>query len=139
MIQRMIAQSRSVSKVSRIPKEFLPECNNFKNEGRDSTMGDLVTIWADGASIPAIVRLIRGKTELLRGMDIIKKLDITSNFGGNQRNADQSEWEMMTFNAKYHCVFSLVPTSCAYTKLNEYFGKLRGSKIESLQVQGDYG
>ena len=33
----------------------------------------------------------------------------------------------------------LGPTACAYAKLNEYFGKLQSSKIESAQSQGDFG
>ena len=46
---------------------------------------------------------------------------------------------MMTFNEKRHWVFPLVPTACAYTKLNEYFGKLRSPEIEAPQLQGDFG
>ena len=33
----------------------------------------------------------------------------------------------------------LVPTDCAYARLNEYLGKLRGSKIEVAQRQGHFG
>ena len=36
-------------------------------------------------------------------------------------------------------VFPLVPTACAYAKLNEYFGKLRGGEIEVLQAKSDFG
>ena len=46
---------------------------------------------------------------------------------------------MMTFNEKHRLVFPLVSNSRDYAKLYEYFGKLRGSKIEVLQVQGDFG
>ena len=84
---------------------------------------------------PARVRLILGKTELLPGMDIIRKLDIAVRFGGAQFKVGQSEWEMTTFHEKYHWVFPLVPSDCDYAKLNEYFGKLQNSEIEVLQVQ----
>ena len=70
-------------------------------------------------------------------MDIIKKLDLTVNFGSHQLNVGQSEWEMMTFNEKNHWVLPLVPTACAYAKLNEYFAKLRGLEIEVPQVHCD--
>ena len=49
--------------------------------------------------------LIRGETELLSAMDIIKKMDLTVNFGINQFELGQSEWEMMTLNDKHHWVF----------------------------------
>ena len=102
-------------------------------------MGDAIPIWADGAFTPVRVMLIRGRSELLSGMGIIKKVDSTVNFGRNQCKVGKSEWKMMAFSEKHHCVFPLAPTSCAYTKLNEYFGKLRGLGIEDLQVQGDFG
>ena len=102
-------------------------------------MGTAIPIWAQGNSKPARVILIRGKSELLSGMDIVRKLDIAVRFRGDQFKVGQSEWEMMTFNAKNRWVFPLVPTSCAYDKLNEYFRKLRNSKIEAMQAQGDFG
>ena len=40
---------------------------------------------------------------------------------------------------KQHLVFPLVPAACAYTKLGDYFGKLRKSQMLVLQVQGDFG
>ena len=45
----------------------------------------------------------------------------------------------MTFNAKHRWVLPLAPTACAYSKLNGYFGKLRGLEIEVLQARGDFG
>ena len=101
-------------------------------------MGASIPIWADGTSAPALVRLILGKTELLSAMCIIKKLDLTVNFGIAQFKVGQSEWRTMTFNGKHRLVFPLVPTACAYAKSNEYFGKLRGLAIEGLQLQGDF-
>ena len=71
-------------------------------------------------------------------MGIIKKLDLTSNVGGNRFKFGQSECGMVTFNEKHRWVFPLVPTACAYAKLNEYIGKLRGLRIGVLQVQGDF-
>ena len=54
----------------------------WNHVGRDAAMGDAIPIWADGASKPARVRLIRGKAELLSGVDISKKKDLTVNLGG---------------------------------------------------------
>ena len=92
-----------------------------------------------GAFKPARDMLSRGKTELLLGMGIVKKLDLAVNFENNQFKFGQCEWEMMTFNEKHRWAFPLVPTACGYAKLNEYFGKLRDVKIEVLQLQGDFG
>ena len=83
--------------------------------------------------------LILCKARVLSGMRIIKKLDSTVNFGCNQFKVGQSAWKTMTFNGKNRWVFPLVPTACAYAKLGEYFGKLRGSVIEVPQAQGDFG
>ena len=89
-------------------------------------MGAAIPIWADGASRPARVRLIRGKAELRSAMDIIvKKLDSAVNFRSNQFKVGQSEWGTMTFNGKNHCVLPLAQTGRCYAQLNEYFGKLR--------------
>ena len=105
-----------VKKVSRIPKELLPEGHNCENkgkllrfslgnhEGRDSTTGAEIHIWVGGAPKPARLRLIRGKAELLSGMDIIKMVDLTLNFGSNQFKFGQSEWKMIPFNEKHHWV-----------------------------------
>ena len=105
---------------------------------RDSEMGTSTPIWANGAFKPARFKFIRGKTELLRGMDIIEKMDSALNVGGNQFNVGQSALAMMTFKGNRHGVFPLVPTSRAYAKSNGYFGKLRGSEIEVPQPQGDF-
>ena len=51
----------------------------------------------------------------------------------------RGELEMMTFNEKRQWVFPLVPTDCAYAKLDEYFAKLQKSEIEALQLHGDSG
>ena len=48
------------------------------------------------------------------------------------------ELEMMTFNEKHHWVSTLVPTACAYKKLDGYCGKLQKSQMEALQAQGDF-
>ena len=63
----------------------------WNHEARDSTMGDSIPIWADGMFQPARVRLIRGKTELLLGMGIIKKLDLTVNFGGTNSSLGRED------------------------------------------------
>ena len=109
------------------------------HQGRDSTLGASIPIWANGAFKQARVRPIRGITELLAAMGIIRKLDITVRFGRDQFNVGQIEWEMMTFNAKHRWGAPLVPTARAYSKLNEYFGKLQCSEIEVSQAQGEFG
>ena len=43
---------------------------------------------------------------------------------------------MVTYSEKHHWVFPLVPTDCAYTKLNDYFWKI---KQEQIEVRGDFG
>ena len=63
------------------------------HQGRESTMGTVIPIWTQWNSKPAPVTLIRGKTELLRGMDIIRKLDIAVRLGGDRFKVGQSEWE----------------------------------------------
>ena len=102
------------------------------HQGRDSTMGASIPICGNGAFKPALVRLIRGKTELLLGAGIIRKLDITVRYGGDQFKVGQIECGMVTFNEKNHVVFPLVPTSRAYAKLNGNSRKLRNSKIGDL-------
>ena len=82
---------------------------------------------------------MHGKTELLLGMNIVRKLDIAVSLGGDQFKVGQGEWDMMTFKEKKHCVFPPAPTSCAYTKLNEYFGKLQNSELGVLKTQGGFG
>ena len=46
---------------------------------------------------------------------------------------------MMTYNGKYRWVIPLVPTACAYAKLNGYFWKMGQDLIVVLHVQGDFG
>ena len=71
-------------------------------------------------------------------MDTFKKLQLAVDFGGEQFQVGQGEWEAMTFNDKHHWVFPLVPTACAYTKLGEYFRKMQKHQIEVLQTRGDF-
>ena len=72
-------------------------------------------------------------------MHVVKKLGVQVCFGCDRFRVGQAVWEMMAFNEKHHCVFPLAPTACSYSKLGEYFGKLRKAEIESLQTQGDFG
>ena len=81
---------------------------------RDSLLGAVIPIWAGGTFGPVRVRLIRGESELLLGVDIVKKMDSAVNFGSDQFKVGKSEWGMMTFNEKHRRVFPLVPTSCDY-------------------------
>ena len=76
---------------------------------------------------------------MLLGLDIVRKLDITVVFGSNRFRVGQGESVMMTYNEKHHWVFPLVPTACAYTKLNDYFWENKQEQIEVLQVRGDLG
>ena len=81
----------------------------------------MLPIWINDAFRPVRVRLIDGITELLLGLEIIRKLDIAVVFGGNHFRVGQGELKMMTYNEKNHWVFPLAPTACAYAKLNDYF------------------
>ena len=99
-------------------------------------MGTAIPIWAQGNSKPARVILIRGKSELLSGMDIVRKLDIAVRFGVDQFKVGQSEWGMVTFRGMHRWVFPLVPTASAYSKLNEYFGKLQIRKLRYCKRKG---
>ena len=94
------------------------------HEWRDSEMGALIPIWANGKFKPARVGLIRGKTELLTGLDITQKMDSAVNLGRNQFKVGQSEWEMVAFNGKNRWVIPLVQTACTYTKLDERFWEI---------------
>ena len=65
-------------------KENFRALRFVNHQGRDSTIGALIPIRENGAFKPARVRLIRGKSELLSGMCIITKLDISVRFGGDR-------------------------------------------------------
>ena len=65
--------------------------------------------------------MAEGKTELLLWLDIIKKLDITVVFGSDHFRDGQGELEMVTYNGERRCVLPLVPTACAFGKLDGYF------------------
>lgn len=102
-------------------------------------MGAVILNRAGGTFKPARSMLIHGKKNYFLRMCIVKKLDMEVNLGRNQFKVGESEWGMMTFNAKRLLVFALGPSSCSYNKLSDYFGKLRGAKIEVLQAKGDFG
>ena len=102
-------------------------------------MSTAIPIWVLDTFKPVRARLIVGETELLPRMDIIRKIDITVEFGCDHFRVGQGELGMMTYNEKHLLVFPLVPTACAYAKLGEYFGKLRKSEISALRRQGDFG
>ena len=102
-------------------------------------MSTVLPIWATDSFKPARVRLVGGKTELLLGLDIIRKLDITVVFGSDHFSVGQGELEMVTYNGKHRWVFPLVPTAGAYAKQDEYFWKMQKARIIVLQVQGVLG
>ena len=109
------------------------------HQRRTSGASTALPIWVNGSFRPVRVRRIRGKNELLPGMHIVKKHGAQVCFGCDRFNVGHGEWKMMTFNEENRWVFPLVPTSCAYAKLDGYFGKLRKSEIHALQIQGDFG
>ena len=104
-----------------------------------SATSTVIPICVLGTFKPARVRLIEGEKELLLCLDIIRKLDITVEFGRNQFTVGMGELEMMTYNEKHHFVFPLVPTDCSYDKLGKYFEKLQKSQISAMREQGDFG
>ena len=73
------------------------------------------------------------------GMKIVKQLDIVVCFGSDRFHVGQGEWEMMTISEKNRLVSPLVPTECAYAKLDDYFGKLQNAKITAIQMDGVLG
>ena len=95
------------------------------HQGRDSDSSTVMPIWVDGDFRPVKIRLINGKTELLLGMGIIKKLRSTVDFSCERFQVGQREWKWRTFNEKHRWVFPPVPTACAYAKLDGYFRKMK--------------
>ena len=92
----------------------------------------------DGHFKPVKIRLINGETELLLGMDIIRKLRLAVDLGSDRFQVGQGEWEAMTFNDKHRWVFPLVPNACAFAKLDQYFRKMQAKEIDVLHTQGDF-
>ena len=92
-------------------------------QGPVSDASTALPIWARGSFKHVRIALIIGGSELLLCMHTIKKLDIAVCFGIDRFHVGQG-WGMLTFNEKHRWVFPLVPTSCAYAKLVEYFGKI---------------
>ena len=75
------------------------------------------------------MRLVEeNQSDILLGLDIVKKLDITVVFGSDHFMAGQGKLAMMTYNEKHHWVFPLFPTACDYAKLDAYFGELQNRK-----------
>ena len=97
----------------------------MNHQGRTSGASTALPIWVNGAFRPVRVRGIRGKTELLSGMHIVKKLGVVVCFGSDRFNVGQGEWKMATSDEKHRWVCPLGPTSIDGAKLDEYFGKLR--------------
>ena len=93
-------------------------------QGRASLTSTVLPIWVTDSFKRARVRLIEGGTELLPGLDIVGKLDIVVEFGIERFRFGRGELEMMTFNEKRHWVFPLVPTSCDYAKVGDYFWEM---------------
>ena len=104
----------------------------MNRQRRTAGASTVLPIWANGVFRSLRVRLILGKTELLLGMHIVKKLGVRVCFGSDRFNVGQGEWEMMTFSEKRHWVLPLVPTAYDYAQLGEYFGKLQEAEIEVL-------
>ena len=114
------------------PESKIRDLRFGKNQGRTSGASTALSIWVNGPFRPARVRLIRGKSGLFSGMHIVKKLYARVCLGVERFKVGQGEWGMMTFIEKRHWVFPPVSTACAYSKLDEYFGKLRKAEIEAL-------
>ena len=102
-------------------------------------MGTAIPVRGQGTSKPARAALIRGKTELLSGVDIARGLDIAVRFGGDQFTVGKSKCETVALKEKNRLTCPLVPTDRALGELKGYFAKLQNSKIELLQLQWDFG
>ena len=61
--------------------------------GRVSVQGAVLPIWITDSFRPERVRLLVGKTELLLGLDIVKKLDISVVFGSAHSGLGGENWE----------------------------------------------
>ena len=72
-------------------------------------MEEVIPTWSGGMFKPARAMLIRGNAELLLAIDIVKKLDVAVNFGGNQFKVGQSELEMMTSDGNHRLGIPLSP------------------------------
>ena len=90
----------------------------------ESVKSVALPIWITDTSRPVRAGSIDGMAELLQGLGIIRKLDITVIFGTGQFRVGQGGSGMMTYNGKHHWVFPLVPAACAYAKLNDYYWEL---------------
>ena len=83
---------------------------------------------------------IEGKTELLFGLDIARKLGLTVVFGSDHFSVGQGELAMMTYNEEHPLVFHLVPTACAYAKQDEYFREMQKKrKLRPCKCRGILG
>ena len=119
LLTKFLSQKTNLAKYKEGVLRFI-----FGNhQGRNSESSTIMPIWVDGDFKPVKIRLIDGKTELLLGMDVIRKLQLTVDFGSERFQVGQGEWEAMTFNDKHHWVFPLVPNARAYKKLEQYFRK----------------
>ena len=58
----------------------------------------VIPIWVLDTFKPVRVRFIEGETELLPCLDIIRKLDITVDFGSDHFRDGQGALETMTYN-----------------------------------------
>ena len=86
-------------------------------------------------SKPALLVLIRGKTELLQGMDIVGKLDAVVNFG---TNAGKSDREMATIDGKHRLGISFRPNCTGLRYVEWVFWEIAIGKNRSSASAGRF-
>ena len=74
----------------------------WNQQGQASVVSTVIPIWVLDTFKPVRVRLIEGETELLLGLDIVRKLETAVAFGSDHFMVGQCELEMMTYNGKRH-------------------------------------
>ena len=79
---------------------------------------------------PMRARAVGGKTELLPGLDIVRKLDITVVFGIDHFRVGHGELEMVTCNEKHQWVLPLPPNCLRIRKTGwVFFGNAENRKL----------
>ena len=86
------AQKTKLYKMAKISKVCFGNSN-----GRVSLQSTVLPIWITDSFRPARLRSVGGKTELLLGLDIVKK-KISVVFGSDHSRVRQGELETMTYN-----------------------------------------
>ena len=116
--------------MAKIPatEENLFRFASASQEGRDSRMGEVLTIWEGRLPILALAAVILGVTELLLQMGIVRKLDFAVNSGIDQFKIG-SEWGMTTPSTRRIAGYIIYPRILALTL---YRASISGNRAGSI-------